>query len=124
MKRYIRSDASTMSTSKMVGLHKTVNNLIYHCYMSDDGHLKNMIIDDFESSNKLDDYPEFVFNHRHTYFDDYVINKINTMHKDLRGVKVNDTDRDYMLNYYQDLTQVDYNRNLFLKRDAAAMKKR
>ena len=123
MKRYIRSDASTMSTSKMVGLRKTVNNLIYHCYIANNNYLKNMIVDDFELSDEPGDYPEFVFNHRHNYFDDYVIEKINTMNKDLRGVKVTDTDRDYMLNYYQDLTQADYNRNLYLKRDAAAMKK-
>jgi len=120
MKRYIKSDY-TMSTTKLIELRKLVNRLVYTKYFRND--FNKDIIKDFIASDELD-YPKFVYDHRHEYFDEYVIDMIETLNNDLRGVRIQDADREFMLEYYNQLTPADYSRNLYLRRDAPSKRRR
>lgn len=121
MKRYIKS---SLSPNKMSNLANTVHDLMYRVwYRSDetgvDTHTRQIAdyIKARLANASYDSLSEYVYDHRHDIFDDYVLRKISTTAKDTHGIRITDAGRQFMLDYYEKLIPADYNRLLMLRRD-------
>lgn len=121
MKRYIKS---SLSPNKMNNLANTVRDLMYRVWYhtDEDGvdvHTRQIAdyIEARRTDSSYDSLSEYVYDHRHDIFDDYVLRKISTIAKDTHGTRITEDGRQFMRDYYDKLTQTDYNRLLMLRRD-------
>lgn len=131
MKRVIMSSGSVVSSNgltsvQMASAEKLIRQIIYtiwtnvpggnpegeRMYFDDPRLLCNMVEREFIDSGQSGLFSEYVFNQRDELFDEGVANAIDELNKP-------EAYKDHMIKYYNGLTQVDYNRNLYLKRTDA-----
>ena len=126
MKRVIISDASLKTATYLAKLEKFVRSMIYQVW-NYDGNESGLFTDPNSLANRTLDYyvdevdksikfSEYVYRNRHDLFDEGVKKYIHDKAK-------SEDDEKFMLDYYDSLSQSDYNRNLYLRRDDEELKR-
>lgn len=102
-KKYVRTLIFTVWTSDENGNHVR--------YFSDPSMLCNVLKKDYQRSKPNKDFSSWIYDQRDDLFRDFVYQKLDDS-------KYSDEVVDIAKDYFDNLSQSDYNRNLHLKRDS------
>lgn len=118
MKRLIHAS----SDNQIAQAKKFVRQLIYTVwssdengrsvkYFSDPNMMRNIVKSEYDNTDTSESFAEWVYNQRNDLFKDFVYNNLD---KSKYSSEVINIAKDY----FDNLTQADYNRNLYLKRES------